>query len=159
MSDCRDLLDSLLESFEFEQHIGLDAPRILNSDFENGLVAVQRGQFLNMTAREAEECFHLRQRDAIGVPEATPNISKAALDIIQARRRRRITTCSRYSDIRYIRPTSNIVERFFSKAKRAATYRESLSSLTFEMQLFLNENSKYWNKSTLNQVIYRQNNK
>ena len=35
MSHCRDLLDSLLERFEFEQHIGLNAPRILNSDFEN----------------------------------------------------------------------------------------------------------------------------
>ena len=159
MSDCRDLLDSLCESFGFEQHIGSHASPILNQDFENGLVAIQRGQFLNMSAKEAEECFHLRQRDAIDVPETTPNIFRAAVEIIQARKRRRITTCLRYSDIRYIKPTSNIVGRFFSKAKRAAKSRDRLSAIMFKMQLFLNENSKYWNKSTLNQVICSQSNK
>ena len=105
MSDCRDLLDSLCESFGFEQHIGFHAPPILSPDFENGLVAIQRGQFLNLTAERAKECFHLRQRDAIDVPETTPNISRAAVEIIQPRKRRRTTSCSRYSDVRYIRPT------------------------------------------------------
>ena len=53
-----------------------------------------------------------------------------------------------YQDVRYLRPTSNMAERFFSKAGFAfGDLRQSILPMNLEMKLFLNVNNQFWSKT------------
>ena len=54
---------------------------------------------------------------------------------------------------RFIRPTSNVLERFFSSAGVAYNdFRQGLSPVNLEMQLFLKFNSDLWDVETVSQL-------
>jgi hypothetical protein len=51
----------------------------------------------------------------------------------------------KYIDLRFLRPTSNLCERFFSIAGFClSSRRESILSSNFEIQMFLNINGDLW---------------
>jgi hypothetical protein len=66
--------------------------------------------------------------------------------------RRRLNT-TKCMDLRFIYPTSNICERFFSAAGKCySEIRRSLSESNLEAQLFLKFNSSFWGSSTQAEV-------
>ena len=76
-----------------------------------------------------------------------------AEEILQKAKRRKIERGKKYIDTSFIRPTSNMVERFFSKSKRAAMRRDKLEPISFELHLFLNQNNTFWDKTLFNHVV------
>jgi hypothetical protein len=55
------------------------------------------------------------------------------------------TEGSKYINTRFLLPTSCVVERFFSLAKRVfSPHRRRLSTKTLEALLFLNQNRQLW---------------
>ena len=55
-----------------------------------------------------------------------------------------------YQDVQYLRPTSNMAERFFSKAGFAfGDLRQSILPMNLEMQLFLNVNNYFWSETNV----------
>ena len=56
-------------------------------------------------------------------------------------------------DSRFLLPTSNIVERFFSLAGFTfSDNRQQLTPANFEMQLFLKLNRKFWDEELVSEV-------
>ena len=54
---------------------------------------------------------------------------------------------SQYMNVKFILPTSNLVERFFSSATYSfGDLRQSLLPMNLEMQLFLKINQRFWNE-------------
>jgi hypothetical protein len=64
------------------------------------------------------------------------------------------TVASKYMDLRFIVPTSNMCERLFSEAGYGHNYRRmrSLPS-NFEAQLFLRTNKELWDIPDINSLI------
>ena len=61
---------------------------------------------------------------------------------------------SEYINTRFLLPTSCVVERLFSLAKRVfSPHRRRLSTKTLEALLFLNQNRQLWNLSTVAPVV------
>ena len=59
-----------------------------------------------------------------------------------------------YVDTRFILPTSNILERFFSCAGTAASdLRLRLSPVNLEEQLYLKINHRFWDLKTVNELL------
>lgn len=60
---------------------------------------------------------------------------------------------SKYVNLKWVPPTSNIVERLFSSARQVLTdYRKSMTPYTFECIMFLKVNRKYWDIDLVNGV-------
>ncbi|KAG6941405.1 hypothetical protein JG687_00019675, partial [Phytophthora cactorum] len=61
---------------------------------------------------------------------------------------------TRYSLISSIPATSNEVERFFSVARTTVGQeRNGMQPITLEMTLFLRENARFWDVSTVDQLV------
>ena len=63
---------------------------------------------------------------------------------------------SKYINTRFLLPTSCVVERLFSQAKRVfSPHRRRLNVKTFEALLFLNQNRMLWNLPLVAAVVNR----
>ena len=62
-----------------------------------------------------------------------------------------------YVDCRFLLPTSNILERFFSTVGYAFNdYRQSLLPMNLEMQLFLIVNRSFWDQELVSKIYTEQ---
>ncbi len=74
----------------------------------------------------------------------------------RALKRRKVSnsTESKYMDLRFIVPTSNMSERLFSTARFALTSRRrSTIPASFEKQMFLHANSQLWGVEDVNMIV------
>lgn len=73
---------------------------------------------------------------------------------IAARKRARTERLTQYSNLKWIAPTSNIVERFFSQVKRVFTdCRQSLTPENLEAIMFLRVNDDLWGEKKIHAVL------
>lgn len=94
-------------------------------------------------------CFLLPSEQTTNSPTEAPDLIHRAL-----KRRKIENRGTRYMDLRFVLPTSNICERMFSKAGYALHYRrKSINPESFEEQMFLHANQKLWNISELNSIL------
>jgi hypothetical protein len=69
------------------------------------------------------------------------------------RKRKRLDQEVKYIDLKWINPTSNVVERFFSLLKRVYTpHRRGMNGDNLERILFLNVNRSFWKLDEIVQV-------
>ena len=70
-------------------------------------------------------------------------------------KKRKIETAgSQYMNVKFILPTSNLVERFFSSATYSfGDLRQSLLPMNLEMQLFLKINQRFWNEQIVASIV------
>ena len=67
------------------------------------------------------------------------------MTVLQRVKRSKVQASSNYIDLQFVRPTSNICERFFSISKLALPdYGKRLLPSSLEMQLFLKVNRHLW---------------
>ncbi len=73
----------------------------------------------------------------------------------QALKKRKVMVSeSVYTDTRYIFPTTNLVERFFSKAGHTLDQRRhQITPANLEMQLFLHLNRSLWDITDVKQIL------
>ena len=74
------------------------------------------------------------------------------------KRKFQLSTSCRFMRTEFNTPTSNIPERFFSKAGYAYNgYRKSMLPANLEMQLFLHYNHKFWDINTVKECVDKNN--
>ena len=133
LCDVRDTFDSLLALFpQLQPYIGPCARIIHSNDFESAVVKVQFLREDQLTEGEKLAISSFLKADDL---DATPSIATTELslmDRINARKKFRMTTTSKYCNLDWIPATSDIVERFFSQAKFVLTdLRKSMSLKVF----------------------------
>ena len=104
---------------------------------------ISRKEALNDDESLAMTVFEKGRQDAV----ATADFASALLDEARAKN-------SLYQDVDWVPPTSNKVERFFSKAKFfLGEHRHALLPENFEGQLFLSMNKQFWGLSVVQEML------
>ena len=132
-----------------KKYLGPMALIIHSPVFESAVCKLQNGQQSDLTEVEKGEISNLLIQ-SVSQPEDVRIVNEEedfASSIIKKRRQECETKSPDriYIDTRFLLPTSNILERFFSTAD--ITYsdiRQRLLPQNLEMQLFLKINKKFW---------------
>jgi hypothetical protein len=156
----RDYLDAAVESFpEIEQYCSENSGIIEDKSFESAVVKIQKAQLhrepLSLTRAEMNDVKHLMKPEDIVIETASSGEQGEESELCAALRRikkRRVAPtfaeASKYLDLRFIRPITNICERMFSVSGFAFTKnRQGLLPVNLEMQLFLKANAHIWDAS------------
>ena len=111
---------------------------------------IQDGKEKEMTTDEQLACKNLRKH--IVVEEDNPDTCDDFASMILNKKKH--TPSTKYADTRFILPTSNILERFFSSAGIASSdFRQRLNPTNLEEQLYLKTNKRFWDIRTGNDVL------
>eukprot|EP00474_Spongospora_subterranea_P010853 CRZ11311.1 hypothetical protein [Spongospora subterranea] len=154
MHEVRMSMDKAIELFESsEEHCSAHSAIVCDPTFESAICKIQHSQILNeplkLTAAEARSVDHLKvqeRRDSSSNQNVIDDDGHDEMAVIlQSIKRPKVNLQSRYMDCRFIRPTSNICERFFSLSKMTITdSRSRLLPSSLEIQLFLKFNGSLW---------------
>lgn len=157
LSEVRGIFDAICLIYpDMEFYLDKNAQIVHTPDFENGIVKLIDGNDsgLEMEEEEILELFlnvdymesQLKENE-----QMEQSIAQKALNL---KRQRTVVSCSSYYDLRFIPPTSNVVERLFSNARLVLTdYRKSMTPYSFECVMFLKCNRKQWNISTVMKLV------
>ena len=150
---------SSLEIFPFlKDYCSPTSDIVCDPYFESAVGKIQQNQFhgepLQLTPREAQCVHHLKVADSgqeSGV-STTSEPADAMTLILQNVKKAKVQK-SPYVDLRFIRPTSNICERFFSLSKLALPdNRKRLLPANLEIQLFLKVNRHLWDMELFHSI-------
>ena len=147
----RDNFDVLLSRHpEMAGRLNADARIVHSPEFERAVVLIQDGRESTLSASEAASVAFMRKAS-----DADSDVGEQTL-LQSARKKRKLrdaTAARNYLDTRFLLPTSNICERFFSKARNAiGDNRKSLSTENIGAQLFLHCNMHLWNILDVNSL-------
>ncbi|KAH9102731.1 hypothetical protein AeMF1_020740 [Aphanomyces euteiches] len=143
LSDVRDIFDEAIETYpQAIVRLGENSEIVENVDFETAVVKILRGTTSSLSDGQKESVGHLVVSSSIG--EGAP-LQRLTIAERAKKRQKMSDEGTNYIDCRFIRPTSNICERFFSLAKYALTdRRRGTLPRTFEQQMFLKANASLW---------------
>ena len=127
----------------------------IQSNKEDTLTDLEKGAVEPLLLRPT---LMSQDADNIGGGSAAGEHNDAQLSFAErALKRQRVqdkTEGSKYINTRFLLPTSRVVERLFSLAKRVfSPHRRRLSTKTLDALLFLNQNRQLWNLSTVASVV------
>jgi hypothetical protein len=152
LADVRMLFDEVMSVHtDTQPYIGRDGNIVMCKHFENAVVKILHCQEHTLSTAEADAvaCLNL---DVIVEPDSELDFASAVL------KRRKIQSVSLYMDCRFILPTSNVCERFFSTAGYCLNdYRQNILPLNLEKQLFLKVNKAFWDARAVSKVITKTN--
>ena len=151
MADTRLLFDKTLEKYPtMTRYLSTNADIILSRNFESAIVKIQDQKEALLSAEEKFSVTALKKDDRDNtVEEATEESRDFAGFVLKKKKMERTETVFRstYIDTRFLLPTSNILERFFSLAKYGySNYRQALLPVNLEMQMFLKVNKNMWDE-------------
>jgi hypothetical protein len=138
-------VDLITKIPEFERYLSPDAEIVKDKDFEKAIKKLQgRKEELNEAERLSVQGF---------LPEPTPPASssaRTAVEIARENKKRRLVQDSPYRSVQHVLPTSNIVERLFSRAKMIMTdQRKRMNPDNLDALLFLKYNKCRWGSRTV----------
>ena len=155
LADARDMQDETVVRYpELGPKLSSTAKIIHSVMFETAVYRVQCGDDSSMT-----ECERACVRSLlIENPPSSPTPTSVSDSIVESSKKRRLVgerkPTSRYIDTRFIQPTLNLCERFFSHAGRSASdVRGRLSAENLEAQLFLHFNQDFWGVSDVQRAM------
>lgn len=142
LADVRCVFDEVIRRHpETAAYLGADAKIIHSIEFENGARKIVEKNDSFLTPLETTAVESLKTISAAATASESEPVHDFAFSLLKKRK----TTNSAYLDCRFILPTSNIVERFFSAAGNCfSDSRQKLLPLNLEMQLFLKVNKSWW---------------
>jgi hypothetical protein len=161
MGGARDLLDGLLHDFPEEcvrKYLTPYGDKVPNPAFASGVAKVCRRQFADLEEHEKEAISDLKLQAppcpqvSVGLTvEEEATLSYAAQAVLRAKRQRADRDLNdQHGKLDFVPPTSNVVERLFSKAKLCFTsIRQSMSPETLNMLLVLRCNRSLWDMESL----------
>ena len=135
------------------KYLAPNASFIASPNFENGVVKILDENEANLTIREKEECQSLRSCTAV-LPSVGASSSDFATRVLESKRAK--TTATEYMSCKFLEPTSNHIERFFS-GYSLGDLRQSITPLHLQEQLFLKANARMWNIETVNDAPQEEN--
>ena len=166
MHDVRVLFDDLISKFPIvRHHLAADADIVHNKDFERAVVLVQGGQEQELKRAEKDQIrrFLIDEDDENSDENDTEedrerNAAQKLLDENRERKRARFQKPTRYRCMNHIHPTTNKVERLFSRAKLVLTdMRKRMTPRHVELLLFLRMNRSLWSEVTVEQAMIEAN--
>ena len=149
--DVRVLFDDVITQYpDLEQYLSPGAQIVHSFGFEKTLVKILMGEEAILNSEELDLVrFFKVGGDSDTVAAEIENYA----DSVLAAKKTKLGKMYGYS-VKWIPPTSNIVERLFSKAKLTlGSLRTSLSPMHLESILFLFVNKMYWNVYTVEKLI------
>ena len=156
LSLTRTLFDNVIEKVP-----GLDSNRkYLNENssivkypsFESGVVKILDNKIEQMNDDEKTACEILKSDN--NVLEISSDGDSDYASSVLKRKRARLFPTNSYIKCDFLEPTSNRVERFFSSAGFAySKYRQNLSPVHLEEQMFLKFNKPYWNRKLVENAM------
>lgn len=156
ISQIRLLFDGTLKRFpeldEAKKYITKDATIVKSPAFERGVKKIQDEDEKNLTLEEKLAVKNLRRSVNADTESDETDSGDFASEILK--KKRKVAAKSSYIDTRFIQPTSNMVERFFSSSGFAASeLRQNISPVHLEEQLYLKANKRFWNVQLVNEVF------
>jgi hypothetical protein len=153
--EVRGLFDKLCEKYPVvERTLGRRSQLIQDPVFENAVVKIQGGLESTLTPAEKNKVKHYLIEAEEGEDEAESNFAQTIIDRAREAKRMRVTKASKYRQLDHILPTSNIVERLFSRAKIImADRRKSMTPYHLELLLFLRMNKDLWSEREIQEII------
>lgn len=153
LSEARVLFDAVIEDHPtISSRLGSDASIVHSPVFESAIRKLQHSVHGTLTEDEKESVDMLRisNENEIQVSVRTKmNYAERAI------KKMCTTTCNdKFMDTRFILATSNICERFFSKAGYAVNERRlSIKPSNLEEQMFLHVNKEVWGLMEVQAII------
>ena len=156
MASARLLLDEIIKKVSIDgrkKYIHVNSSIVKNKDFENGVVKILNSDE-NLTLQEnlavKKLRLHVQEVEEMGKENEVP--LDFAMEILRKRRCERRS--DKYLDCRFLVPTSNLMERLFSRAGYAYDdLRRKIQPIYLEQQLFLMSNKRLWDLSLVNEVV------
>lgn len=131
-------------------YLDSDASIVNNKSYESAIVKVIDGRENDLSISEELTLGPFPKRVSAIVP--SPEKPRGILQVLHAKKRK--VCASKFVDLSYIAPTSNVVERLFSSARLVLTdYRKAMTPYTFECVMFLKFNRKYWDLRLLGKLV------
>ena len=159
IADVNCLLEKVTSEFLCrKKYLDPMAPMVHSPVFESAVCKLQNGQHSDLTEAEKGEISNLLIQ-SVSQPEDVRIVNEEedfARSIIKKRRQECETKSPNrmYIDTRFLLPTSNILERFFSTADIAySDIRQCLLPQNLEMQLFLKINKKFWTLDVVEKCV------
>ena len=135
LSKARILFDALIIKYPLcKEYLASDAAIVKSPAFESGVCKVLSNQEKLTSVEKLVLLPFEKEQDAVGEEASFAErvLKKPRMNL--------------YEDLRYIPPTSNHAERFFSAAKlHVPSLRQSMLPKNLEMLLFLKYNRSFWN--------------
>ena len=155
LAQARAMFVSTVKEFpETEDRLKDTAVTIENPRFENAIVSIQNGRCGDLTLSDQRLVDKLKAERAVrSEPPAKSNLtfSQCALRRHNAGHN---GNSGQYVDLKFIRPTSNLCERLFSKAGFALnSRRRAVLPANFESQIFLHVNADLWGLPEINEIL------
>jgi len=159
LADVRGIFDSVIETYpDANEFIGPDAGIVHQPHFESGIVKVLDNQSSKMNSDELTVTQCLLHTPSVDHESDTPSTELTFTQRALKKRKQCKSQDVAYINARFILPTSNICERFFSVAGYALNDRRmSMDPTNFEQQMFLYANSEYWDIEDVNSIINDNN--
>ncbi len=157
--DARVLFDGVISFFdsdEFNYYLSPHSSIKHNMNFDNEVIKILQNNLTNLKLEEMNAINMLKEQSVQPVyceQKDTDGSSDFALQLLKTKEDQKHLPQA-YINCKFLVPTSNVLERFFSIAGYAFNeYRQSLSPLNLEMQLFLNVNRRFWNEDTVSEIV------
>ena len=154
MSEVRAVFDTVIQEYpSMDYYLGANAQIVHSPTFENGIVKVMDDAIDDLSNEEKDAVVIFRKGTNSSVEGSS---TCEGLTIVQRalKNKRRKVINEEYCDLTYVPPTSNIVERLFSKARLVLTdYRKSMTPYTFECVMFLKMNQEYWDLDVVANMV------
>ena len=139
VNDVRVLFDNVIKNHpSLTTYIGAEAEIVHNSSFESALVKIQDRKFEALTDTEQNAAKCLKVRDT--VQKSTADDDQEYVDsvelMLKKRKMENLATQEKgaFKDSRFLLPTSNIIERFFSTEGYAFNdHRQIQTPMNLEM--------------------------
>lgn len=155
LSDVRDIFDELIAIYHtVSNYLDADADIVKNPEFESACVAALRTGAEEITAKQRK----LLEPFAIRVDASQPDDSQTAMmgfaDRVMKKRKIERKQQATFPAVKFVPPTWNCVERFFSRAKHTLSHhRHGMLPVNLEAVLFLKENRRFWGANTVVKVV------
>ena len=156
--DVRILFDDLIEKYpDTSSYLSPSADIVHCPAFETGISKIVAGKSDTLTDVEKMECVGLLKNREERKQDEVADVAEMsyAEKVLQSKRQRTVIAVHNdYEDLKYINPTSNIVERLFSSCAMVLTdYRQSLLPIHFEAVMYLKVNRQFWDAILVSTVV------
>jgi hypothetical protein len=139
-----------------QRRLCTDAALVFCKDFENGIVKIIDGKEEHLTEEEKEKVSVFLKESVVEKSDTEEEElfnKDFATTLLELNEKSKECAASKYVNLNWVPPTSNVVERLFSASRQVLTdYRKSMSPYTFECIMFLKMNRKYWDIDLVNEV-------
>ena len=154
IADVRFLFDEVIKEFPgLESHCGTRSDIVHSPDFEAAIIKIINDSENELSDNEKEAVILLKLPNS-NLPTDTNSETSIDFAATLLKKRKIEKAGSQNMNVKFILPTSNLVERFFSSATYSfGDLRQSLLPMNLEMQLFLKINQRFWNEQIVASIV------